>query len=541
MQQEINVDIGQLLRFIRRGLIPALLIGGLASFAALQLASRQEPVYEAGAVLVAAQVNPAFREFGLSVVSAPPLAITTYREAGRSDPVLASALRRMGIGSPALEDIRRLRGNLRVQIEDPSTSSLIHVIGQGSTAAAATNRANAVANAMVEWDRSWASESMDELVETLEQQVAMLTDQIRSLQTMAEPAIADQITGLINQRAERQQQLSYARALSASATPLLRVLQPASPPTAPVAPRPMLNAFVAFFLGLVLTYGLLLARRALDTRLVGAEDLVHATGLPVLAEFPRYRPGDKSALREASSYLRTNLLFSTADAHPKVFLITSARAGEGKTITVTSLAEGFVRNGYRTLLIDADLRSPSVAKLYRIPGGGARASLVDWLQEPYQKLQPVEVSVGPKQNLYVVPVFQPVAQPAELLSMGFRSCLEKWRQEFDVILIDSAPILAVADALAIAPFSTGTVLVASMEKSDRKHVRTAIDLLRRIGVRVLGVAATDIRHEPGRRQSYGYGYGAVDLVADQPEPAVGVRPKASSRTSRRRAAGKPPV
>ncbi|MEX2541100.1 MAG: polysaccharide biosynthesis tyrosine autokinase [Trueperaceae bacterium] len=540
MQQEINVDIGQLLRFVRRGLIPALLVGGLAAFAALQLAGRQEPVFEARATVLAAQTNPGFREFGLSAVSAPPLDVTAYREAGTSDPVLLGALQRMGVTTPGLSDIRRLRGDIRVQAEDTRSSSLIHVVGEGATPDAASNRANAVSNALVEWDRNRASASVDQVVDMLELQVENLSDQIRSLQTMNDPSVDDQIMGRINLRAERQEQLFYARALSASASPLLTVMQPASPPSQQVAPRPMLNAFIAFFLAVVLTYGLLLLRRALDTRLVGVEDLVHATGLPVLAEFPRFRRGDKSALREASSYLRTNLLFSTADAHPKVFLVTSAQAGEGKTVTATSLAEGFVRNGYRTLLIDADLRSPSVAKLYRISGGGNRASLVDWLQEPYQRHQPVEVAVSSKQSLHVVPVFQPVGQPAELLSIGFRSCLEKWRQEYDVILVDSAPILAVADSLAIAPFCTGTILVTHMQKTDRNQVSTAVDLLKRIGVRVVGIAATHVQQEPGRRQAYGYGYGGADL-ATAAEPSSVPPASRSGGTVRRPAAGKPPA
>ncbi|HEX7003945.1 MAG TPA: polysaccharide biosynthesis tyrosine autokinase [Trueperaceae bacterium] len=505
MQQEITVDIGALFRFIARGLILALLVGGALAFVALQLSRRQPPVYEAEATVLAAQTNPEFRQFGLSLVTAPPLDVSAYRAAGTSDPVLAEALRRMGAENPTDTDIRRLRGRISVQAEETVSSSLIYVSGQGSTPGAAANRANAVANAMVSWDRARASEDMEQLVQSLELQIANLSEQIRSLQTLNDPSVADQIAGRINLRAERQEQLSYARALSASATPLLSVLQPANPPGAPISPRPMLNAAVAFILGVLATYGLLLLRRALDTRLTGVADLAHAAGLPVLAEFPRFHRLDKNTLREASSYLRTNLLFSTADTHPKIFLISSAQGGEGKTVTATSLAEGFVRNGYRTLLVDADLRSPSLAKMYRISGGN-RSSLADWLQEPYGQHQPVEVSVSPKQHLSVIPVFQPVNQPSELLSIGFRSCLEKWRQEYDVILIDSAPILAVADSLTIAPFCTGTILVTHLQKTDRNQIRTAVDLVRRIGARVLGVVATHVQNESGRGPVYGYGY-----------------------------------
>lgn len=539
MQQEITVDIGALIRFIARGLILALLVGGAAAFVALQLSRREAPVYEAQATVLAAQTNPELRQFGLSLVTAPPLDVSAYRAAGMSDPVLAEALRRMGVESPTQSDIRSLRSRISVQAEETRSSSLIYVTGEGSTPGAAANRANAVANAMVNWDRSRASEDMDDLVETLELQIANLNEQIRALQTLNDPAVADQIAGRINLRAERQEQLSYARALSASATPLLSVLQPASPSARQVSPRPMLNASVAFILGVLATYGVLLLRRALDTRLTGVADLSHAAGLPVLAEFPRFNRIDKNTLREASSYLRTNLLFSTTDAHPKVFLISSAQGGEGKTVTATSLAEGFVRNGYRTLLVDADLRSPSIAKLYRI-SGGSRSSLVDWLQEPYGNHQPVDVSVSPKQHLSVIPVFQPVSQPAEMLSIGFRSCLEKWRQEYDVILIDSAPVLAVADSLTIAPFCTGTVLVTHLQKTDRNQVRTAVDLVRRIGARVLGVVATHVQNESGKGPVYGYGYnppadpGTPDDRGDRGGGSRPSLPRGASRAQVRR-------
>lgn len=539
-QQDVKIDIAELFRFILQGLLPALLIGGAAAYLALQLANRQEPVYEAQATVLAAQTNAGPRDFGLPAISAPPLDVEAYRTAATTDPVLADALQRMGLGEAALSDIRGLRGDIRVEAQDTRSSSLIHIFGEGATPSAAANRANAVANALVDWDRQRASAGIVRSIEQLESTIASLTDQIRALQTMNDPSQSDQIVGLISRRAQAQEDLSYARALAASATPLLTVIQPASPPVTPVSPRPLFNAAIAFFLATVLTYGVLLIRRSLDTRLRGVEDLAHVTGLPVLAEFPRVGRGDRSALREPASYLRTNLLFATADAHPKVLLITSAQMGEGKSVTAAGLAEGFVRNGYRTLLVDADLRSPSVAKLYRIPAGRGRSSLVDWLKDPYEGHAVVDVTLGPGQLLQVVPVFQPVAQPAELLSMGFRSCLEKWRQEFDVVVIDTAPILAVADTLAIAPYATGTVLVTHLTKTNRNQARTAVDLLRRVGVRVLGVAATHVPNG-GSRHSYGYGYGspvgdqqsaqrAVERPLPRPASASSVSPSSGGDT-----------
>lgn len=527
MQQDISVNIGDLLRFLLRGLVLALLVGGVSAFIAMQLSQREEPVFESQAIVLAAQTNPEVRQLGVSTFTAPPLDISAYREAALSTPVLAIAIERMGLLEPTDSDVKRLRSKLTVATEEARTSSNLFIRARGNTPQLAAQRANAVAEAVVEWDRQRAIDALNRRIAALDAQVAALNEQIRSLQTLSTPSVQDQIDGLIKLRAEQQQQLAYAGALRASATPLLQVLQPALPPTHKISPRPVFDGVVAFLIGAFLSYALLLLRRALDTRIRDVEDLAHVAGTPVLAEVPRVGRDDQATMREASSYLRTNLLFSTAEAHPKIFLITSAQEAEGKTATATSLAEGFVRNGSRTLLVDADLRSPSVAEHYRISPVN-RSSLTDWLRDPLSRHQPVDVTIGPKQFLSVVPVFKAVGQASELLSRGFRTALERWQEDYDVIIIDSAPILAVADALTIAPFCTGTVLVVNQQRTDRRQVRTAMELLSRLGVRTLGIVATHVGREAKRVARYGYGYGESEQVT--PTLPGGARPTRRGRS-----------
>lgn len=224
MQDEITIDATDLIHFLRRGLLLALAIGGIAGFAVLQLSLRQDPVYEAEASVLAAQTVPEFRQFGYSLVTAPPLDPSAYAVAGRSDPVLIDALSRMGVNAPTRTDIDRLRGRIAIRTEITRSSSLINVRGRGTTPEAAANRANAVANALVAWDKSRSTESLELLEESIAMQIESISEQIRSLQTLQDPAVADQITGLISLRAQRQQDLSSARTLSASATSLLQVL-----------------------------------------------------------------------------------------------------------------------------------------------------------------------------------------------------------------------------------------------------------------------------------------------------------------------------
>ncbi len=514
MQQEITVSLSDLLRFVWRGLIPALIVALVAGFLVYRFSQSREPVYAATATVLTTQPQRTFTDI---FYAAPPLDASAYREAVLSDPVVTRALQALDptLTEVELGRVRSLKGHTNVRAVEDQNSSLLYIGVEDDSAEGAAQRATALAQALVDWDRQRSQSNIDQSITGLEAQVAAITDRIRALQ--ASDAAEDEIQGQIALRSERINTLNQLRALREAAATGLSVLQPASIPNSPIQPNPLFDATLAALLGVVLTYGLLLLRNSLDTSLRGTDDVATVSGLPVLADFPRLAKGVRSLPREASSYLRTNLLFSTADASPKVILVTSATSEEGKSSIAISLSESFVRNGYRTLLIDADLRKPIIASEYRI-NNIHQASLEDCLKNPYQPHRAATVSIGAKDYLYVIPTFQPTPQASELLSRGFRECLERWRQEYDVIIIDSAPVLAVADALAIAPLCTGTLLAVNQQKTDRRQLKSVVELLKRIGVRLLGVAVTHVSKEG---QQSGYGYGDFEASAsrdDESEP-----------------------
>ncbi len=512
MQQEITISINDVLRFIGRGLLLALIVAGAAGFVVYQLSQRREPVFESTATVLSEQPNT---QSGLAgtLFNAPVLDASAYKAAAQSDAVLARALALLEPDSePTPGAIKSLRGKTSVTPSEDRNSGLISIKAEANTAVGAAERATALASALVEWDEGRAQKKLNELINGLEAAIRQITERIRALQTVTPPddvQIATQQTLL----AERNTRLNSAKTLRESTVTLLSVLQEGSVPSNPVSPKPLFDATLAALLGVFLTYGLLLVRNALDTKLRSVDDIAAVSGLPVIAEFPKLPKGIRNLPREASSYLRTNLLFSTVDANPKVLLVTSANSEEGKSSIAISLAESFVRNGYRTLLIDADLRKPVIAGEYRI-NNLHQASLEDCLKNPYTAHKAATVSIGAKDYLYVIPTFQPAPQASELLSRGFRECLDKWRQEYDVIIIDSAPVLAVADALAIAPLATGTLLAINQQRTDRRQVRSTVELLQRVGVRILGIAVTHVSKEAsqGSRYSYGYGYAESEAV-----------------------------
>jgi polysaccharide biosynthesis transport protein len=517
---EISISLTDLIRFVLRGALPAFVIAAAVGAGMYLWSQRQPPVFQAETTLLVGRTTGGFTQFGLSPVTAPPIDLGAYRVAAVSDSVLTEALRGMGIEEPTQSQVRSLRGRVGTNVEaGVRDSSLLRIEARGESASVAIARANAVAQALVAWDDDRSSASMRRVIGTLEQQIEALSEQVRTLQAVGEPGAEGQIEGLVRLRAEQQQQLAYARALVASAQGLLSVLQVADTTARQTAPRPMMTAGLAAVLAAVAVYGLLLLRSAFNTRLRGPEDIAAVTGLQVLAEFPSTPRRGDARLREASSYLRANLLFNSEDAHPRVYMITSAVEAEGKSTIASELAESFARYGYRTLLIDADLRSPTVLERFEVVGVVGRGSTTEaWLDDPSTGHQLLSVSLGDDGQLDVIPQIRPVPNAPELLGRRFRLALQSV-DDYDVIVIDTPPVLAVADALMIAPHCTGTVLVTDHQKSDRRKLAAAVNTLQRLGVQVIGVVANRVGSVGSGAGSYGQPYG--ERADARPVPARG--------------------
>jgi len=284
------------------------------------------------------------------------------------------------------------------------------------------------------------------------------------------------------------------------------VLQRAELPDEPVAPRPVLNAALAMVLAVTLVLLVGLLRDLLDTRVKDVDGVAAITGLPLLAAFPQLEDEWRRAPREAANFLRANLAFTLADVHPKVVVVTSALPGEGKTTVAIGLAESFARQDYRVLLVDADLRRPMVATVLGVPLSESR---VDWAME--RSGEPLTVrtmDVDDATSIDVLPATPGVDRPAERIATGIVSLLARAAQDYDVIVFDSAPVLAVADALPLVASANVTLLAVSVGRSGKRQVAHALDVLRRANARLGGVVAT---HAPqgsrGASGGYGYGYG----------------------------------
>ena len=498
-----EISLHELWELMRRGLPFAVAVTVLAAFTTFMLVRQAPRVYQASSTILASQPDSGLKSFNVSLVTAPPVDVPAYEAAAKGFPVLKRALGDLGNASPTRAAIDDLRKKLSITAEQDASSSLIYVQVRGENPNQAAAQANAIAASLLNWDKNRASSHLQTIVKTLEGQIQSLDAQIATDNASGSGTASD-IAGLQQLKAQQTLQLNAAQALTNSAVGRLEIVTPAQTPIKPVAPRPKLAAAIAAVLALMAAYLFVFLRSALNSRYGSIDELARDTDLTILGEFPRLGPKAGLLPRERVNFLRTNLSFASASIHPKVFVVTSADPGDGKTTVAVNLAEAYARNEYRTLLIDADLRKPDVGNVLGVQPEGS-SDLLALLQNPSREISLRSIDVDGV-AFQVLPTSAESARATELLSRAFKGVLNRI-QDFDVIVIDSAPILPVADSLTIAPYASGVIVAANLVDTDKRRMRGALALLHRLGVQVMGLAVTQVPEKQAKRRGSGYGYG----------------------------------
>ena len=286
----------------------------------------------------------------------------------------------------------------------------------------------------------------------------------------------------------------------------------------PVSPKPVRNLGLGVVLGLLLGFGIAVLRQTLDTRVHSAEEAGELIEKPVLGAIP-FDTATKDAplisdlpshspRAEAFRVLRTNLQFVDVDTQNKVFVLSSAVPGEGKTSTSVNLAISLAQAGVRTLLIEGDLRRPRAALRLNLDNAVGVTSVLVGKMKLEDALQS-DVRTG-LDFLASGPV---PPNPAELLqSNAMRDLMAKVRESYDVVLIDAPPLLPVTDAALLARQADGAILVIKHGKITRDQVRLSVDRLAQVDGSLLGVVMNML---PTKGRGYGYGYGYGYAPVDQ--------------------------
>lgn len=306
-------------------------------------------------------------------------------------------------------------------------------------------------------------------------------------------------------------------------TTVARVVDTAAVPTQPIKPKKLLIVAVALFMGLLIGVMIALLMEVLDNTLKNTEDVESRLKQPLLTVLPML--SKKDALRTTSGHLiidapnslyseairtaRTGVLLSSVDLASRVLLITSSVPGEGKTTFSSNLALAHAHT-QKTLLIDADMRRPSLAKAHGLDTNALGLSeLVAGTAKLSECLQKVKDS-----NLMVIGSGAIPPNPLELLhSDRFGQAIESLRKDFETIIIDSPPVELVSDALVLAARASGVIFVSKAQSTPLPMVRKALQRLRRADGHIIGVVlnALDFNKAEkyyGEYSGYGkHGYG----------------------------------
>lgn len=330
-----------------------------------------------------------------------------------------------------------------------------------------------------------------------------------------------------------------ARIAEASEIGSARVVDLAIPPKTPIKPRTKRNMLFGGVVGLMLGIGLAFFQEYLDRSVRSVGDLERRVNLPVFGVIPEIpdsvptgrrrriaRPnpfllitqiGPRAPALEAYRSLRTNIQFAAPEAPARTFLLTSPGPREGKSTTVANLAIALAQMGGRILLVDADLRKPVLYELFQSPREAGLSEILVGNLHWRDGIRPTEV-----QNLHFLPSGHLPPNPAELLgSKRMKLLLQELAQNYEVILLDSPPVLLFTDASILGSMVDGVFLVVRAGETTPEAISRAKALLSAVNAKVIGAILNSVRLEDSgglygypRYHDYSHYYGEVEGGAD---------------------------
>lgn len=397
----------------------------------------------------------------------------------------------------------------------------ISAVASGPRQAAAI--ANAYARAFMTNQQATALRNLTAAEAQLRAQVSGLQKQYRSLHGRAKVSL--NASALLNQEAVLKEQLAQIQVNGANSADAVELVTPAAAPTVPSSPRPLLDALLGLAAGLLAGTGAAFLRDHFDEALASKEAAEQWGEAPVLTMVPvvaswkkRSQPfvvslaSPASPAVEAYRSLRTSIRFARQERHLQVLLVTSPAASEGKTSTVSNLGVVFAQAGERVVLVSCDLRRPRIGQFFSVPEqeNGLSALLLSRVSVA-ECLQPV----AGHDNLWILPSGPPPANPAELLgSAQMGKIIDVLRGQFDIVLLDSPPILPVTDGVVLSKEADATLMVVAAGRTRRGDLHRAREKLAQAGAALVGTVLNEVSKQNG----YGYGYQYAYRPYQQDDP-----------------------
>ena len=311
--------------------------------------------------------------------------------------------------------------------------------------------------------------------------------------TNADPRVAAQIADAVGKQFTKTVADLESVSTGQSSPVKVSIVSVPTVPTAPISPKPTRNLALGVVLGLLLGLGLALLRDLLDTTIKSEKDCAEVTDATVIggigfdpeaAKNPLIvEVGPHSPRAEAFRTLRTNLQFVDAANHPRSIVFTSSVPTEGKTTTTANLAITMAAAGARICVVEGDLRRPRLLEYMGMDGSVGLTNVLIGQAELGDVLQQFADS-----SLYVLGAGAIPPNPSELLgSASMFATLKELESRFDVVIIDTPPLLPVTDAAVLSTIAGGTVVIVGAGRVDRDHLSRSLQSLETVQARVLGL------------------------------------------------------
>lgn len=507
----------------------ALLAGGTAFVVSRQMT----PIYQASSTLLINQArSPSTADYS-SIIASERIA-KTYAELMTQRPILELTAQQVGL-LPYPDDFVE-----DITVTPVRDTQLVQISVEDKSPQIAAQVANTLPQVFIEENDKTQSARYASSKATLSKQLETLSGDIDKTQvaiqgldnpqTPAQQAeltrLQDTLTQYQNSYASLLQSYENLRLAEAQSIDTITVVEPAGVPKFPIRPRTRLNTLLAAVVGAMLATGVAFLIEYLDDTVKTPDDLRQLVDLPslgVIARIQGEEPAERvvaarqprSPISEAYRTLRTNLEFSAVDTGLRTVLVTSSNPMEGKTTTAANLAVVMAQAGKQVVLVDADMRRPMVHRLFDRPNNyGLTTAIVQGNPSPAQHLQDTDIS-----NLRVLTTGPIPPNPAEMLgSQRMRELVDHLKEEADLVIFDSPPVLAVTDAAVLSTYVDGVLLVVEVGRTRRDVVYRAVDALRRVGASVLGAALNRVSSGRGGYYYYKY-YEYDDYYARDDEPA----------------------
>jgi polysaccharide biosynthesis transport protein len=464
---------------------------------------QQTPLYQSEAEVFVEQ--PGATQLQLNM----PPNLDTEKELAESEAVAAIVAKRTGVPATTV------REGLTVSLTANTEILVFKYVHR--TPGLARRYANAFVDAYLDFRRREVVDDLLAASASVQDRIQKLSDELARINRHIEGSTNDdEVIALQSQASSLTGQIAVLQQELADLSPpenlqVGQVVGQADQPTRPISPDHRRNGILGLSLGLAIGIVLAFFREHLDDSLRGKDDLESLAGAPVLAAVPRiahWKRRDKpllitlsdpaSATSEAYRKLRTSLLFITSQTGAKVLMVTSSQADEGKTATTANVGVVMAQAGKKVVVVSADLRKPRLHRFFGIENHIGATNVLAGEVSPWQAVRDTHTP-----NLQLLPSGSVPANPAELLgSDAMGRLLAALSQVADYVIVDAAPVMAVADPVTLTPLVDGVLFVADAQKARRGTIEQARRQLSQVNAHIIGAVLNNF--DPAKAGGYYY-------------------------------------